>query len=313
MNNKAVYVSESVTSIQNVVSIVPINKRIIPMPNMVYDFLMKKNIGTKKPEHFVFTNSLALVAHSKTVTTVFKRIIQSEPDLKGILPMSLRATFIRRCLEANLNVESVSAITGVDKSYIYKFYGMYIKADLSAIFQLDRSDASKSNRQKQLNLLILGAGSHGHNVKETAEKLGVFQKIRFLDDIVEGEEIVGRASDCALFVKEYPCAFVAIGDNEKRKYYTEKLRKCGFMLSTLIHPDTTVSKNAVIGEGTIIMAQATVNAATVGDCCIVASNALVNFGAKISDYSHLDCGAMVLKDAEVPEGTMVESGMIFRA
>ena len=46
---------------------------------------------------------------------------------------------------------------------------------------------------RQMNLLILGAGSHGREVKELAKRLGVFQKIAFLDDAKEGEEKIGRA------------------------------------------------------------------------------------------------------------------------
>lgn len=44
----------------------------------------------------------------------------------------------------------------------------------------------------QLNLLILGAGIHGRDV--------------------------------STYRKEYPCAFIAIGDNEVRKQYAELLR-----------------------------------------------------------------------------------------
>lgn len=164
---------------------------------------------------------------------------------------------------------------------------------------------------RHLKLLILGAGSHGHNVQETAEKLGVFRKIRFLDDNVTDEDVLDVCDNSKEYLSEYPCAFVAIGDNEKRRLLSERLRREGFMLPHIIHPDATVSKNAVIGDGTIVMAQATVNASIVGEMCIIASNALVSFGAEIGDYSHIDCGGMVMKDARVPAMTFVESGKIY--
>ena len=77
-------------------------------------------------------------------------------------------------------------------------------------------------RQKiptELNLLILGAGSHGRNIKEIAESLKVFKKVSFLDDKVTGEDIIGKCKDALKFRGEYVCAFVAIGDNKKRKKY----------------------------------------------------------------------------------------------
>lgn len=287
-----------------------IEERRIPIPREVGIFLKTKGALSMPKDFYVMSGAPIPYYSSKTVSAVFRRIKASY--VGAVSPASLRSTFVRRCLEANLNIESVSAITAIDKNQLYKHFGRYIKADTSAIHRLSEAPFRK-NGSKELNLLILGAGSHGHNVREVAESLGVFKKIKFLDDNAVGKDIIGRCCDCAEMVDEYPCAFVAIGDNEKRKEYAEMLKKHGFMLPTIIHPDTTVSKNAVIGEGTIILAQATVNAATVGDCCIVSSNSLINFGATVKDYVHVDCGAMVLKGAVVPEVTTVESGNIYRA
>lgn len=290
-------------------SLVPTVSRCVPLPQYCIEFLKAKALCNKDREHFVLTDTSELISSSKTLSSVFRRIIKSQPSLVGVTPMALRSTFICRCLESNMNIESASAITGVDKNQLYKYFGIHIKADASVI---NRIVTNEKTVHRQLNLLILGAGSHGHNVRETAERLRIFQKISFLDDVAVGNDIIGKCSDCASFLDEYSCAFVAIGNNERRKYYADMLRKCGFMLPTLIHPDTTVSKNAVIGEGTIIMAQATINAAVVGDCCIVASNALVSFGATLHDFTRLECGAMVMKESDVPELTTVQSGAIFR-
>ena len=41
----------------------------------------------------------------------------------------------------------------------------------------------------RLNILILGAGSFGHEVKEELEKLHIFNEIDFLDDNIQGEDI----------------------------------------------------------------------------------------------------------------------------
>ena len=54
----------------------------------------------------------------------------------------------------------------------------------------------------KMNLLILGAGSHGHSVKEIAESLRVFQKISFLDDKETGEDIIGKCSEALNFKYE---------------------------------------------------------------------------------------------------------------
>ncbi len=163
----------------------------------------------------------------------------------------------------------------------------------------------------QLNLLILGAGSHGRNIKEIAESLRVFSKIKFLDDKAEGEDIIGKCKDAMKFRNEYICAFVAIGDNKKRKKYAGFLKKRNFLTPSIISGSAIISPKAVIGEGVAILPQSTVNESVIGDFCILASNSLVNNNAKVGSFSHVDCGGIILKGKKVPEGTWVKSGEIY--
>lgn len=167
-----------------------------------------------------------------------------------------------------------------------------------------------SSKTLRMNLLILGAGSHGHSVKEIAESLRVFQKISFLDDHVTGESIIGKCEDVMKFKDEYPCAFVAIGDNALRKKYAELLKKCNFLIQNIISPAATISRDAVIGEGVAIMPQCTIFNAEIGNHCILASNSLINYGCKIGDYCHVDCGGIITKGTELEERTLVKDGEI---
>ena len=172
----------------------------------------------------------------------------------------------------------------------------------------------EEERQKiptELNLLILGAGSHGRNIKEIAESLQVFKKVMFLDDKATGEDIIGKCKDALKFRGEYVCAFVAIGDNKKRKKYAKFLKDRNFLMPNIIATSSMISPNAVIGEGVAILPQSTVNESVIGDFCILASNSLINNEARIGSFSHIDCGGIVLKGKKVPEGTWVKSGEIY--
>lgn len=164
---------------------------------------------------------------------------------------------------------------------------------------------------RQLNLLILGAGSHGKNIFEIAESLGIFEKISFLDDHAEGDKIIGKCRDAVKFIHEYPCAFIAIGDNKKRMRFAKLLREQNFILPKIVSPAAHISRDAVIGEGSCVLPQATVNDSTVGEFCIVASNSLVSIDCKLGAYSHVDEGAVCPKKSRVPEGTWVKSGEIW--
>lgn len=162
----------------------------------------------------------------------------------------------------------------------------------------------------KMNLLILGAGSHGHSVKEITESLRVFQKISFLDDKETGADIIGKCSDAQKFKEEYPCAFVAIGNNEVRRKYATFLKECNFLIPSIISPAANISKDAKIGEGVVIMPQSTVSNAEIGDFCIVASNSLVNFGCVVGEFSHIDCGGIILKGCNVKPNTYIGYGEI---
>ena len=165
-------------------------------------------------------------------------------------------------------------------------------------------------RPVQMNLLILGAGSHGHSVKEIAESLRVFQKISFLDDNETGEDIIGKCSDAARFKEEYPCAFVAIGNNEIRRKYAALLKECNFLIPNIISPAANISKDAKIGEGVAIMPQSTISKAEIGDFCILSSNSLVNYGCNIGGYSHIGCGGIITKGTKTPAGLWVNDGKV---
>lgn len=163
----------------------------------------------------------------------------------------------------------------------------------------------------RLNLLILGAGTHGHDVKNIAQASRVFNKISFLDDKLQGDDIIGKCKDALSFRGEYPCAFIAIGDNEIRKKYAKQLKEYNFLIPNIISPMASVAPGAVLGEGVVIMPQSTVGMATIGDFVILTPNSLVNGDSSVGSYSRVDCGGIVLKGCKVPEGTLIESGEIF--
>jgi len=163
----------------------------------------------------------------------------------------------------------------------------------------------------KLNVLILGAGSFGREVKEVLEKIRLFNRIDFLDDFATGEDIRGKCEDAKAYKQGYPCAFVAIGDNEIRKKYAHMLLKEGFYIPTIISPDAIVSSKAKIGMGTMIFASANVGAAEVGHFCLVQANGLVSADASVGNFSRIDNSAVVLKGEHTPEGLWLKTGKIY--
>ena len=147
---------------------------------------------------------------------------------------------------------------------------------------------------REMNLLILGAGSHGQEVRELAQSLNVFRRIAFLDDTAKGPEVIGSCSALERYTETYPVAIAAVGDHDLRMRWLDGLARAGFVLPVLIHPGAVVSPSASLGYGTVICARATIGAgAVIGKGCIISSGATIDRDMTVPDGTHIDCGRIV--------------------
>lgn len=144
-------------------------------------------------------------------------------------------------------------------------------------------------RPKELNLLILGAGSHGWDVLEIAKSLRIFSKISFLDDDTSKKNVIGSWNDASLFLPDYPVAIVAVGDEDTRKIWSKKLDVLGFITPTLIHPSAFISEDVTIGIGTVICARATIaSGVQIGTGCIITSGSTIPRKTIIPNWGYFD-------------------------
>ena len=142
---------------------------------------------------------------------------------------------------------------------------------------------------KEMNLLILGAGSHGADVLEIAKSLRVFSKIDFLDDDPKRENAIGSWSMAEDLVGSYPAAIVAVGDEDIRREWTQKLSVIGYITPTLIHPSAFIPEDTEIGVGTVICARATVGSnVRIGQGCIVTSGSTIPRKTFVPDWGYFD-------------------------
>ena len=152
----------------------------------------------------------------------------------------------------------------------------------------------KMKKPRQLNLLILGAGIHGRDVYEIAKSTHVFSNISFLDDNKKNDKIIGDWSEIEKYLDRYPTAIVAVGDEETRKIWTEKIEKLGFIVPTLVHPTAYLPEDIEIGNGTVICARATLSAGVkIGKGCIISSGAIVPRKLDIPSWSYFDIDRII--------------------
>lgn len=163
------------------------------------------------------------------------------------------------------------------------------------------------------NVIVIGGGGHAKVVIDCIQSAGD-RVFGILDDgMTPGTEILGvRVLGKVDTYRDYPdCFFViAIGGNAVRKAIAQKMDVRWY---TAIHPSAVVSKYATVGEGTMILANATVNpCATVGRHCILNTASVVEHDNKIADFVHISPRAALAGNVAVGELTQVGIGASVR-
>lgn len=141
-------------------------------------------------------------------------------------------------------------------------------------------------------LLVIGAGGHAAVVIEVARAAG-FTPVAALDpggqQDVLGVPIRGGddALESVLASGDIDAATVAIGSNMLRRRLAERLRALKCPTPALVHPSAIVSPSARMGDGTVVMALAVINArAVIGEDCIINTGAIIEHDCVLADGVH---------------------------
>lgn len=99
---------------------------------------------------------------------------------------------------------------------------------------------------------------------------------------------------------------VSIGSNVVRKRIAESLSAD---FCRVFHPSAVISPSAVIGEGTVVMQGAVIQAeARVGKHCIVNTAATIDHECCLGDYVHLSPRVTLCGNVQVDEGIRIGAG-----
>lgn len=284
--------------------------RDLPMPQSVKQFIAD-NIGLYHSNDSFIMSGEETLTPFRLMQVLLSTMNERYHIADKLSSMELRYAFIRQKLEAGVDMYSLCTYLGQNKrpDVIVKRFAQYCRADLaSVVCSKAESVEQPQNTPKHMNLLILGAGGQGQVVRETAEAIGVFEKIAFLDDNTALPGVLDTLGNCKKHINEYPMAFVAIGNNALRRKLTEQLQAEGFIVPVLKHPTATISPAVEAGAGTIFEAKTIVSPAVkIGKGVILASASIVEHGAVIGDYSHVEAGTIVRKSAVVKAGVRVNN------
>jgi UDP-3-O-[3-hydroxymyristoyl] glucosamine N-acyltransferase len=292
------------------------SERILPMPPHVIKLLKEYLYIYKDTDCFV-VNGERSVAGAHLLQNVLFSINTKYNITDNLTANKLRNAFIRRCIESDVDLYTISAYTGIKQfGEIQKKFAGYLVPRPEKVGALEKysadykpSESPVAVKAKRMNLLILGAGSQGPVVKETAEALGVFNKIAYLDDDPNNTLAIDTCENYKKYIELYPIAIPSFGDCELRAKWIVRLEKAGFILPILIHPMATVSPSAVVEEGTIVEMKAIVSTnARIKHGGIISSGAVVDLNAVVCENTHVGSAATVKKNAVVPPFSVIPSG-----
>jgi sugar O-acyltransferase (sialic acid O-acetyltransferase NeuD family) len=165
------------------------------------------------------------------------------------------------------------------------------------------------------NLILVGGGGHCKSVIDVAEGAGY--SVKGILDLAEniGKRVLNYTIDgtdeyISKFVKNH-FFVVTVGQIENptiRIKLHEKIKAAGGQLATIIATTAHVSKYALIGEGSVVMHYAVVNAdAVVGKGCIINTFANIEHDVEIGDFCHISTGVMVNGNCKVGGGSFIGS------
>ncbi len=165
-------------------------------------------------------------------------------------------------------------------------------------------------------LLVLGAGGHGRVIADAASHS--YQTIAFLDDSPDSCEcgrwpVLGPIKDLSSYRNDFTQVTVAVGDNARRLLLIERLIGDGVRIVSIVHPSATVSPNASIGSGSVILAQSAVNIGSrLGLGCIVNTGATIDHDCELGDGVHVSPGAHLAGNVSVGARAWIGIGAAVR-
>jgi sugar O-acyltransferase (sialic acid O-acetyltransferase NeuD family) len=185
--------------------------------------------------------------------------------------------------------------------------------------------------------VVIGAGGHGKVVADALSLMLGRDIDGFIDcnEALEGSSVLGYSvlgGHEWLFreASERPiAAAVGIGNDSDRQRLIASCIDSGIQVLTVVHPQAAVSKSAVVGAGSVVLAKAVLNPnSRVGQGAIINTAAIVEHDVEIGDFAHLapnsttggavrigaccqiGLGAQILPSVSVGSGTCVGAGAV---
>lgn len=159
-------------------------------------------------------------------------------------------------------------------------------------------------------MIVYGASGHGKVLIDLIRSTKIHNVDLVVDDNPDIQEILGIP-----VLQEVPTEFLkkelvfAIGNNKIR----HKLACSGNFnfCRPLIHNKAVIAEEVSIGNGSVIMANSTINSDTkIGEHSIINTGSIVEHDVKIGNFCHISPGAVITGNVKVGKGTHIGAAAV---
>ncbi len=179
--------------------------------------------------------------------------------------------------------------------------------------------AESSNSAAMPNVVVFGCSGHARvviDILETERRcriVGLVDSYKPVETRLLDYQILGTEADVAELIHAHVCdaLVVAVGDNWIRGQIVNQLKESvpGLRFISAIHPSAQISKNALIGAGTVIMPGVVVNAGSrIGESCILNTCSSLDHDCTMADFASLAPRAVTGGNVSIGAYTAVAIG-----
>ena len=173
-------------------------------------------------------------------------------------------------------------------------------------------------------ILLIGGGGNCRSIvdvlleNELYDAIGIVDKQKVdMSSLSKKIVYVGTDDDLEkLFKCGWNNAFISlgsVGDASTRNYLYSQIKRIGFCVPNIVSKSAVVSSRCFIGEGVYVGKGVVLNVnASIGDCCIINTNSIVEHDCVVGPFSHISPGAILCGGVSVGSNSHIGAGSVIK-
>jgi sugar O-acyltransferase (sialic acid O-acetyltransferase NeuD family) len=173
-----------------------------------------------------------------------------------------------------------------------------------------------------LDIILIGGGGHCKSVIDVIEEEGKYSIIGILDkeeklgESIYDYKIIGTDNDIEKLSGTCKNFIVTVGHIKSstiRRNLYDRLKLLKLVLPTIISPNSYISKNALINEGTVILHNVVINTGVrIGANCIINTSCTIDHDSYIGNHSHISTATTINGNVIIGDDCFIGSGSIIK-